>query len=804
MKNIAKILCFVLSLVLVISVMGVATFADETTGTPTGTLSAAYTNGNTIWGECGGNASESFVIKVYSDDQYLGSASLNDVDGIFDGDVYVTWSINLAGESDKYWTVEWYINPSDYQQPTRVEQWVDGVMVAEAPVQLNNPDGVGKIVAAAVDIDGYIISYYTSVADAIADGKSNRILLLADSQANIDSFNGVELYTTLDSVTLTSTYTDNYVDFDNATVGYNVTLNVNDLYSGGSLNNIDGTLNVAGKYNLGYDATTNVFGTLNVAGEMFVGNNTDLYTGLNIYGDSTFGTLTFNSGSLNVYANVTCGKFVVDSADILVALEGSVVADVVDICDEASLTVYGLLNGEGKYDLIIPVAEVNGVRYPTLQAAIDACVAGNNVVTLLADCDDTVTIKQQANINVVIDGAGYGFSGTFKLDGNKRYYGAETLTIKNVNFYTYDEAHDFITYAVKASNVHNLLVEDCTFTGPEYQTAVRCVVIRSANKVTVRNCTATNVFNLVQNVSGSKNITVEGCTVDAMYGVNLGNAGGTNIVNNNTINASTGYAVNMMSGNKGTASLEGNTVENGFVRVENTSANELTVTITSDNVIPGVQIVGEKVNVDLDDGFELVGKEDGKLGIAEENAIPYIGENGNWWYGTLDSGYKAVPSITVSEDGYWVINGLPTEYKATAENGVSSKVEIGEDGFWYINDVKTRYKAQAVDGVGVYKIEKNEELSDSFSTTYDIILTNGEKVSFTVQNGLDGNQGAPGAMGPVGVPGEKGDQGAPGLDGYDGSDVLMIAIVVGGVCAFIALIVLGARVFKRDPFLLNL
>jgi hypothetical protein len=289
-----------------------------------------------------------------------------------------------------------------------------------------------------------------------------------------------------------------------------------------------------------------------------------------------------------------------------------------------------------------------------------------------------------------------------------------------------------------------------------------------------------------------------------MYGVNLGNAGGTNIVNNNTINASTGYAVNMESGNKGTASLEGNTVENGFVRVQNTSTNELTVTITSDNVIPGVQIVGEKVNVDLDDGFELVGKEDGNLGIAEENAIPYIGANGNWWYGTLDSGYKAVPSITVSEDGYWVINGLPTEYKATAENGVSSKVEIGEDGFWYINDVKTRYKAQAVDGVGVYKIEKNEELSDSFSTTYDIILTNGEKMSFTVQNGLDGNQGAPGAMGPVGVPGEKGDQGAPGLDGYDGSDVLMIAIVVGGVCAFIAIIVLGARVFKRDPFLLNL
>ena len=30
-----------------------------------------------------------------------------------------------------------------------------------------------------------------------------------------------------------------------------------------------------------------------------------------------------------------------------------------------------------------------------------------------------------------------------------------------------------------------------------------------------------------------------------------------------------------------------------------------------------------------------------------------------------------------------------------------------------------------------------------------------------------------------------------------------IAIVVGGVCGLLALVVLGIRVFKKDPFLLN-
>ena len=380
MKNIAKILCFVLSLVLVISVMGVATFADETTVTPTGTLSAAFTSGNTIWGECGGNASESFEIKVYSDDQYLGSASLNNVDGIFDGDVYVTWSINLAGESSDYWTVEWYINPSDYQQPTRVEQWVDGVMVAEAPIQLNNPDGVNKIVAATVDEDGYIISYFTTVAAAIDASENGRILLLADSVENIESLAGVSLYTALDSVTLTSTYAANYVDFDEASVGYGVTLNVNSLYSGGSNNAIDGTVNVAGNYLHGYDASTYVGGALNVGGELIITENTDMYLGLSVYGTLNCGAITIDSGSLTGYwATVTADKFVAEEAyGIYVSLEESTIA-IADVTINPVLDFKAVDNGDGTYSLVTKqyIAEVDGVYYEDFFAALKAVQSGS-------------------------------------------------------------------------------------------------------------------------------------------------------------------------------------------------------------------------------------------------------------------------------------------------------------------------------------------------------------------------------------------------------------------------------------------
>ena len=778
MKNIAKILCFVLSLVLVISVMGVATFADETTGTPTGTLSAAFTNGNTIWGECGGNASESFVIKVYSDDQYLGSASLNDVDGIFDGDVYVTWSINFAGKSSKYWTVEWLLNPSDYMPATRVEQWVDGVMVAEAPVQLNNPDGVGKIVAAAVDIDGYIISYYTSVADAIADGKSNRILLLADSQANIDSFNGVELYTTLDSVTLTSTYTDNYVDFDNVTIGYGVTLNVNSLYTGGSENAIEGTLNVAGDYLHGYDANTYIGGVVNVGGELVLTEYTDMYLGINLYGTLNCGSITVNSGAITGYfATVTADKFVANEAyGIYVALEESTVV-INDATVNAELDFKAVDNGDGTYSLVTKqyVAEVDGVKYEDFFQALKAIKAGSyfNLQSDFTYEGDWDPRKNGAKVSV-----------PFTFDGNEH-------TIKIVGKMTDPnycapfrfEADVYMSNLTldlsEATNVHRaisakygIVLENCTFIGND--SAKRGVIFGEGAGAAISSVV----------------VRITDCTFENWgYGVcdNMNAQDAQSVI----VTGSNFYDASVLLSASDFVIFTENTISDGGLNIKSYSGDILDVTVL-DNYL-------DESYVNIVDAFSG----SVQAGIRVKNpGTPTIGANGNWIVGNIDTGYKATPTVTV-EDGCWVINGLPTYVPAIAENGVSSTVNIGDDGFWYINDVNTKIKAQAVDGVGVVKIEKNDTLSDSYSTTYDIILTNGEKMSFTVQNGINGNQGKPGDIGPSGNPGEKGDMGIAGYDGYNGSDVVMIAIVVGGACALIALVVLGIRVFKKDPYLLK-
>ena len=110
----------------------------------------------------------------------------------------------------------------------------------------------------------------------------------------------------------------------------------------------------------------------------------------------------------------------------------------------------------------------------------------------------------------------------------------------------------------------------------------------------------------------------------------------------------------------------------------------------------------------------------------------YIGENGNWWNGDEDLGIVAqgpqgergpqgeqgiqgeqgkdgiAPSIEINTDGYWVINGVVTEYKAVEQNGSNgtngtngenSSIEINADGYWVINGILTEYKAFGEDGL---------------------------------------------------------------------------------------------------------
>ena len=131
------------------------------------------------------------------------------------------------------------------------------------------------------------------------------------------------------------------------------------------------------------------------------------------------------------------------------------------------------------------------------------------------------------------------------------------------------------------------------------------------------------------------------------------------------------------------------------------------------------------------------------------------------------------PTIEISEDGYWVINGVKTEYKAIATDGkpgadgkpgvdgndgepgedgvdgITPTIEISEDGYWVINGVKTVYKAVATDG----------------------------------KPGADGNDGKPGEDGVDGItPTFKLEGGEMWISYNNGEDWESLGIVVPDIC----------------------
>jgi hypothetical protein len=116
------------------------------------------------------------------------------------------------------------------------------------------------------------------------------------------------------------------------------------------------------------------------------------------------------------------------------------------------------------------------------------------------------------------------------------------------------------------------------------------------------------------------------------------------------------------------------------------------------------------------DGVDGVDGEDGEDGIT-----PHIGENGNWWIGTTDTGVHAQ-----GEKGEQGENGL-TPY-------------IGENGNWFVGVVDLGVKAQGEQGIQGEKGDKGDK-------------------------GDQGEQGEQGIQGEQGVQGIQGEQGEKGTDG---------------------------------------
>ena len=160
--------------------------------------------------------------------------------------------------------------------------------------------------------------------------------------------------------------------------------------------------------------------------------------------------------------------------------------------------------------------------YDSLQAAVNA-VQDGQTITLNPEYSEFgyVYFIEDSNKKFTIDGQGatYAYNdaeeATIEMRGDARDL-VPIVTIRNIHFTTTKTTHDFIQSNEK-NRYPNLLIEDCTFTGPTNATGVVAVRLKSSESTVIRNCSATNVHSFLQNDAGW-NLTVEGIQVTAISG----------------------------------------------------------------------------------------------------------------------------------------------------------------------------------------------------------------------------------------------------------------------------------------------
>ena len=168
------------------------------------------------------------------------------------------------------------------------------------------------------------------------------------------------------------------------------------------------------------------------------------------------------------------------------------------------------------------------------------------------------------------------------------------------------------------------------------------------------------------------------------------------------------------------------------------------------------------------------------VGVASIKKVETNGNEDTYEIEYVD-GSKSYFLVINGENGEQGIQGEP------GKDGHTPEVKIGENGNWIIDGVDTEISAKGVQGETGNGIEKIE-LTDTKENvdTYTIFFTDGTTTTFTVTNGVDGEQGIQGEPGKDGhTPtieiGENGNRiidgvdseiKAEGKDGLDGNTIL--------------------------------
>ncbi len=166
----------------------------------------------------------------------------------------------------------------------------------------------------------------------------------------------------------------------------------------------------------------------------------------------------------------------------------------------------------------------------------------------------------------------------------------------------------------------------------------------------------------------------------------------------------------------------------------------------------------------------LLAKKDGYTGTYEQwlasikgadgvdGKTPFIGDNGNWWIGTTDTGVRAGGKDgTDGKDG---ADGKDGTNGTNGTNGKDGKTPfIGDNGNWWIGTTDTGIKANGADGTNGTNGANGADGTNGKDGKTPFIGDNGNWWIGTTDTGVKAN-------------GKDGTNGADGTNGKDGSSIL--------------------------------
>ena len=691
-----------------------------TTVTPEGNDFTGYTRTDAIWGEVRGNAYESFVIKVLdANDNVMGTTSLNNIGGIIDGDVNVTWSLKLDAESntDEYWAMEWTAAPSIDNMPAKVELWVDGVRVSGGNVVLNAPDNLNPIYAAVTDADGKILSYHTSIADAVAAAQDKDVIeIIKEGNYTLPEFAGKEL--TFKGSSRTGTSITDWVNKGSQGM-MGSTVHFENLTISGQTENYYGLFhtNAVTYKNCDINGLRFLYSPTTFENCAFNANGVEhsFWT----YGASnvtvTGCKFTYTDRAVNCYSenganhelHITFSdcdfEYAGPSDEPAGAVEinsSSVKSMEVAFTNDCTAPAKGAMWFNSQWDpkhganTVVKVdgvvvwtapAKIGETRYATLQEAVDAAQDGD-VVTLIADVtEDEVLITQKADVDVTIDGNGKTFTGHMTIFGSGRHTGAETLTIQNVVFQAVVDEGECIASATNINGVnsyaHNVTIDNCSFNGNDTYSADNTFAIRFpyggvGYDLTVKNCTADDkMFGLLWVTQVVGELIVDNCTAEGVKeGIVLTSTANATITNT-TIDASN---VAIRAGQTGAAdgtinefTFNYNTLKSGAIAIQlRGNATDANLSMT-ENVVSGTpHISGNTADTNISADANYWGE--GLTGPVVDGTNVDV----NSYYADEAREQLIVTALTLQQFVEKVTEGNGTYNGTFTEGGVEKKITV--------------------------------------------------------------------------------------------------------------------------------